>query len=123
MGERMRALVVDDDETIRMMLAKIVERLEFEVDTARDGREAIEKIDREGYEVILLDLMMPQVDGYEVLRHMQSSDGDSLSRTIVASAVPKSEILREVSVPVYKIHTKPFDLDALMKDIQTCAMR
>ncbi len=55
-----RVLVVDDDDSIRTMLAKIVERLDYHVETARDGIEAIEKIDgQDDFSVVLLDLMMP----------------------------------------------------------------
>ena len=48
MDEKKRALVVDDDDPIRAMLAKVVERQNLQVDTARDGVEAIERIDADG---------------------------------------------------------------------------
>ena len=72
----LRALIVDDDEPIRQMLTKIVERQNIDVDEARDGAEAIERIDNDGYCVILLDLMMPRVDGFAVLRHMRDHHRD-----------------------------------------------
>ena len=115
-----RALVVEDDDSIRMMLARIVEHLDFEVDTARDGVEAIEKLDHDRYRLVLLDLMMPHIDGYEVLRHMHDHHLGVLGCTIVASAVPESEILKNFDVPVYRIRGKPFDVDALMADIRAC---
>jgi DNA-binding response OmpR family regulator len=71
MTDRKRALVVDDDEPIRTMLAKVVERQDFDVDTASDGAEAISKLSQDGYNVVLLDLMMPRVDGFAVLRYLQ----------------------------------------------------
>jgi DNA-binding response OmpR family regulator len=117
---RKRALVVDDDDPIRNMLTKVVERQDFEVDTARDGAEAIEKIDEDGYALIVLDLMMPRVDGYGVLRHMKQHHPEKLACTIIASAVPESEILRQFEIPVYRIHAKPFDLQKLIADIQAC---
>lgn len=117
----MRALVVDDDDSIRTMLAKIVERLDFDVDTARDGIEAMEMLDRKGYSVVVLDLMMPRADGYAVLRHMEEKHVDKLGCTIVASAVPEREILNRFHHPVYKIHAKPFDVSELMNDIRACA--
>jgi DNA-binding response OmpR family regulator len=115
-----RALVVDDDDPIRNMLSKVVERQNFEVDTARDGAEAIEKIDADGYSLIVLDLMMPRVDGYGVLRYMKEHHPAKLACTIIASAVPESEILRQFEIPVYRIHAKPFDLARLISDIQSC---
>ena len=118
-----RALVVDDDDPIRTMLAKVVERQDLQVDTAKDGVEAIEKIDADGYSLIVLDLMMPRVDGYGVLKHMQQHHPEKLGCTIIASAVPESEILRRFEVPVYRIHAKPFDLSKLIEDIRHCAGR
>lgn len=118
--EQKRALVVDDDDPIRTMLAKVVERQNLSVDTARDGAEAIERLDQDGYSVILLDIMMPRVDGYAVLKHMQEHHPDKLECTIVASAVPESEFLRRFTVPVFRVHAKPFDMQELIKDIRTC---
>jgi two-component system response regulator (stage 0 sporulation protein F) len=119
-SERKRALVVDDDDPIRTMLAKVVERQNLQVDTARDGIEAIERIDEDGYSVIVLDMMMPRVDGYGVLQHMQAHHPDKLRCTIIASAVPESEILKKFEMPVYRIHAKPFDMARLIEDIKAC---
>jgi DNA-binding response OmpR family regulator len=118
-----RALVVDDDDPIRAMLAKVVSRQDLEVDTARDGIEAIECIDRDGYSLILLDLMMPRMDGYGVLQHLEQHHPDMLKCTIIASAVPESEVLRKFESPVFKIHAKPFDMSRLIADIHECTGR
>jgi two-component system response regulator (stage 0 sporulation protein F) len=118
--EKKRALVVDDDDPIRAMLAKVVERQDLQVDTARDGEEAIQRLDEDGYSVILLDMMMPRVDGYGVLQHMKQFHPEKLGRTIIASAVPESEILRHFEMPVFRVHAKPFDMAQLIADIQTC---
>ncbi|HEX8618588.1 MAG TPA: response regulator [Thermoanaerobaculia bacterium] len=123
MSERQRALVVDDDDPIRTMLAKVVERQNFQVDTARDGVEAIERIDEDGYSVIVLDMMMPRIDGYGVLQHMQAHHPDKLRCTIIASAVPESEILKKFEMPVYRIHAKPFDMAKLIEDIRACTAK
>lgn len=105
------------------MLAKVVERQNLDVDTARDGEEAIERIDKDGYSVILLDLMMPRVDGYGVLKHMEQHCPEKLRCTIIASAVPESEILKRFNLPIYKIHAKPFDMAKLIDDIKACTMK
>ncbi len=102
------------------MLAKIVEWLDMSVDTARDGEEAIRQLDSDGYSAIVLDLMMPRVDGYAVLRHMEQHHHDQLACTIIATAVPQPEIARRFTVPVYCIHPKPFDVARLMTDIREC---
>lgn len=102
------------------MLAKVVERQDLEVHTARDGEEAIQRLDKDGYDVILLDLMMPRVDGYGVLKHMQLHHPEKLKCTIIASAVPESEILKRFNAPVFRIHAKPFDMAQLIADIRHC---
>ena len=113
-----KALIVEDDEPIRSMLALIIRHHGFEVDTAEDGDEAIEAIDDNGFDVVLLDLMMPKVDGYAVLRHMSEHDPDMLRHTIIATAVPERD-LRTVDSPVFAIHTKPFELDRLISDVMS----
>ena len=120
MANRTRALVVEDDDPIRTMLAKVVERQNLDVDVAREGAEAIDRIDDGNYNVVLLDLMMPRVDGFAVLRHMKDRHPEQLACTIIASAIPESEVLRRFDVPVYRIHAKPFDLQALIDDIHNC---
>jgi CheY-like chemotaxis protein len=120
--ERPRALVVDDDDPIRAMLVNIVERLDFDVDSARDGAEAIACLDDDGYDVVLLDLMMPRVDGWAVLDHLSAVDPDRLRHTIIASAMPPTEIARRMHVPVFTVHPKPFDMVQLIADIRAAAV-
>ena len=70
-----RALIVDDDEPIRSMLATIVRHHGFAVETASDGGQAIESIARDGFDVVLLDLMMPRVNGYEFIDRITAVAG------------------------------------------------
>lgn len=64
--------------------------------------------------------MMPRVDGFAVLDHMRRTQPDKLRQTIVASAVPEAEIRRQLETPVYRVHTKPFDIGTLRTDIDEC---
>lgn len=118
----MRALVVDDDDPIRMMLATVVEHQGFRVETAKDGAEAIDRLEHDGYSLVLLDMMMPRVDGFAVLRHMKATRPDLLRRTIIASALSEAEIRSRVEGPVYKVHVKPFDIGRLIDDIRNFAV-
>jgi len=102
------------------MLTKIVERQDIEVDVARDGQEAIDRIGEDGYSVILLDLMMPRVDGFQVLEYMSQNHPEKLACTIVASAIPESEVRRRFDGSVYRIHAKPFDMTRLINDVKAC---
>ena len=116
-----RALIIDDDDPIRTMLSTIVRHQGISVDTARDGSEAIESLDRDGYNVVLLDLMMPRVDGYAVLAHMRTHQPDLLPCTILATAVPERDVERNLHDPVYMVHHKPFDMRQLIADVRHCA--
>jgi len=116
-----RALIVDDDEPIRSMLATIVRRQGFAVETASDGDQAIDSIEHDGFDVVLLDLMMPRVDGWAVLRYMQQYHPELVPRTIIASAVPEREALRSIRTPVFKVHQKPFEIAQLISDVKEAA--
>lgn len=116
-----RALIVDDDEPIRSMLAALVRHHGFVVETANDGDQAIDSIARDGFDVILLDLMMPRVDGWAVLRYMHEHHPDLVRHTIVATAVPEREAERTITQPIFGIHQKPFELDRLLHDVDAAA--
>ena len=116
-----RALIVDDDEPIRSMLATIVKHHGFAVETASDGDQAIATIKRDGFDVVLLDLMMPRVDGWTVLRYMQEHRPDLVPRTIIATAVPEREAARSINEPVFKVHQKPFAMEQLISDVKAAA--
>src|SRR5205809_191087 len=68
-----RILVVDDDDAIRALLITVLHRRGFKVDVARTGVEAMEQAARCRYAVMLLDLMMPRMSGYEVLDELQKT--------------------------------------------------
>ncbi len=108
--ERPRALVVDDDEPIRTMIARVLARDGFDVASARDGKEAIERLDDEDFDFIVLDLMMPRVDGFGVLSHLKEHRPDRLSSVILATAMYADGIMAE---PVAGVLTKPFDVGVL----------
>jgi two-component system response regulator MprA len=116
-----RALIVDDDEPIRSLLATIVSHHGFAVETASDGVQAIDSIARDGFDVVLLDLMMPRVDGWAVLRYMQEHRPELVPRTIIATAVPERETRRSIPDPVFRVHQKPFEIERLIDDVKAAA--
>lgn len=67
-------LVVDDDPVSRTLLTRLLEQEAYRVDTAADGRQALERLDAEPFDVVLLDVLMPHLDGYEVLARMKDDD-------------------------------------------------
>ena len=69
-----RILVADDDEDVRVIVAKILRGTGFEVETAQDGREALEKLAAQRADLLILDLMMPEMDGWEVLEEIRDRE-------------------------------------------------
>ena len=107
-----RVLVVDDEPAIRALVAKIVQRAGLEVDTAPDGAVAIEKLAASHYSVIVLDLMMPIVDGYGLIEHLKSGGGRPPA-IIVISAGDAAALRMLDGAMVHSIIRKPFDIDVL----------
>lgn len=112
MAVKGRVLVVDDEPAIRALVAKIVERAGHPVDTARDGAEAIAMLETTRYAVIVLDLMMPNIDGYGLISHLKTLEGPKPA-TIVISAGDASALRQLDGAMVHSIVRKPFDIDVL----------
>lgn len=112
MGPQARVLVVDDEPAIRALVAKIVERAGLPVDSARDGAEAIEKLESGPYAVIVLDLMMPNVDGYALIDYIREQPGPRPA-IIVVSAGDSASLRQLDGSLVHSIIRKPFDIDVL----------
>ena len=64
----MRLLIVDDEELIRSVIKEYAELENYEVDEASDGMEAIEKCEKNNYDLIVMDIMMPKIDGYQAVK-------------------------------------------------------
>jgi DNA-binding response OmpR family regulator len=121
MGSESKVLVVDDEPAIRALVAKIVERAGHPVDTARDGAEAIQKIEQTQYAVVVLDLMMPNIDGYGLIQHLKMRDG--VKPAVIVVSAGDSAALRQLDgAMVHSILRKPFDIDVL-GDLITAAVK
>ena len=120
MGQQIHILVVDDDTEIRGTLKRILSYAGYEVDDAEDGLEAFEKIQATRPHLILLDLMMPRMDGYTFARKLEDQDLHPPIPFIVLSAYlpPKAEgSLKNACAHI----AKPFDLDQLLDAVAACA--
>jgi len=115
----LQALVVDDDVAIRLLVTHVLQRRQFTVEVARDGAEAIQKLASNAYAVILLDLMMPRVDGAGVMKFLAEYHPDQLSTVIVMTAFGASAFDRLSPLPSHFLE-KPFDVDALIAEINAC---
>ncbi|HUP64873.1 MAG TPA: response regulator [Thermoanaerobaculia bacterium] len=117
MSSQSKALIVDDDEPIRNMIRRVLERDGFAVETATNGQEAIDLLEGKEYDFVVLDLMMPRVDGYGVLRYLREHSPQSLRKVVIATAVDSADDVRRE--PVAGILRKPFDL----RDLRSLAHR
>jgi DNA-binding response OmpR family regulator len=114
-----RVLVVDDDESIRLLIQRLLARSGFAVETASDGGVALDMLSKDGYDALVLDLMMPHVDGFTVLRQLIATNPDLVSRTIVATAYPRDVAKRQLD-EVCKVLIKPFDTAELVDAVREC---
>jgi DNA-binding response OmpR family regulator len=116
-----RILVVDDDDAIRGLVERVLRRERYDVDTARDGFEAIEKLARHDYGTVLLDLMMPRIDGLGVLNYLENARADDAPAVIIMTANLHSigEVHRKSTVA--GVLPKPFDLNQLLEHVRQLA--
>jgi len=115
-----RALVVDDDAGIRVLVSRILKRHGFTVDAVPDGAEAIEQILQHHYNVIALDLMMPRIDGFGVIRYLADHQPEALARVLVMTAYGPAAMQR-VCPPVSHFVEKPFEIHRLLAEAAECS--
>lgn len=102
------------------MLAKVVERQDLDVDTARDGEEAIQRIDEDGYSVIVLDLMMPRVDGFGVIEYLRDHPQKSKPVVLVITAYADQKFKDVDADIVAGVLRKPFEVADLGNLVRLC---
>ena len=115
-----RLLVVDDTEYNRDMLARRLTRRGFEVDAVEDGYAALEALDTTDYALVLLDVMMPGIDGYEVLERVRENHPPIELPIIMVTAKDESaDIVRALKLGANDYITKPIDFAVALARINT----
>lgn len=117
-----RVLVVEDDDSIRTLLLAALRREPFEVDTAPDGAAALLLTEAHEYAVIVLDLMMPRLNGFEFLRAFRTTSPDARSVVFVVTAFDESMVGRLSPTDVHAIVRKPFDVPQLVAMVREVAL-
>ncbi len=105
-----RVLVVDDDEGIREALTEYLETLEYSVVHASDGEDALNKYAKGDFEIILADLMMPNVDGMDLLRRIREIDEDVIFLMITGHPSIGTAV-ESINLGADDYITKPFHLE------------
>ena len=102
-------LVVDDDPSIRTLLRLIAERRGLSVDLAADGAEALQLLEERRYDLAIIDLMMPRVNGYELVSAVRTFP--QRPAVVIATAMTDSLIGLLDAEIVHTIIRKPFDIE------------
>lgn len=114
-----RILVVDDDEPILRFVAIVLRREHYDVDTAKGGKEALSKIELTNYDVVLLDLMMPEVSGLAVLKELAVRN-PQIKCVVTMSATSRFDVTNSVNPNVFAALSKPFEIGALITAVKGC---
>jgi DNA-binding response OmpR family regulator len=105
-----RILVVDDDQVIQQLLKVNLELEGYAVDVAEDGEEALELFDERRPNLVLLDIMMPRLDGWEVCRRLkEGEDSADVPIVLLSARAQEADVQRGTEMGVAAYVTKPFD--------------
>lgn len=112
-------LIVDDEPNIVMSLEFLMRKNGYHVSIARNGTEALEAINQTAFDVILLDIMMPDVDGYQVCRHVKTRLDRQSTKVIFLSAKSKeADVQKGYDVGADLYIPKPFSTRQLVSKVQ-----
>ncbi len=107
-----RILIVDDDPSIRTLLSVVAARSGVSADIASDGLEAIQKLDAGAYDLVVLDLSMPRMNGFDLIARLRQRQPRPV--VIVLTALHQSQFFDLDPEVVHCVVRKPFDLGTFM---------
>jgi len=113
-------LVVEDDLTIRRLVKMVLQREGYRVEEAADGAEAAVKLGLVDHDVIVLDLMMPNLDGFAFMKTLEEHDAPRLKRIIITSAAAPTLIRERMRGTPFDLLPKPFDITDLVARVRAC---
>lgn len=117
-----RVLVIEDDADVVNLMEQLLEGEGHDVATARDGLEGLVKLTTSNPDVVLLDIMMPDVDGHRVLKQLLEENGGSVPfPVIVITGSPEGAAQARVLLGSENVFEKPFDPQPLLEHIRTVA--
>jgi CheY-like chemotaxis protein len=112
-----RLLVLDDDPSMQRLVSTLFQRQGYRVDVVSEASRAIERIDRNAYDALLLDIMTPTEGGVTVIKHLRDRKPELLSRVVLVTASPES-VLKTLTGDVFAIVRKPFEGQELIDTVQ-----
>jgi DNA-binding response OmpR family regulator len=112
---RYRALIVEDDPAIRRLVEKLLTRHHVAIDLASDGREAVNKLRTGTYSVLVLDLMVPELNGFEVIDFLKQ---ENMKIPVAVVSAVSQQALTRLDLDIVKlVISKPFDVDEFTKAV------
>ena len=115
-------LVVDDDKNTRLLLKAVLQAENYSVHTAENGEEALEVMDREHIDLVVLDIMMPKMDGYEFTKLLRESDNNLPIMMVSAKQLPADK-QKGFLVGTDDYMTKPIDETEMLLRIKALLRR
>jgi CheY-like chemotaxis protein len=117
-------LVVDDNSMNRIMLSRYISKLGYRSSLAENGRQALEKLQAEPFDLVLLDVQMPEMDGYQVLGQLKADPRLRDIPVIMISAVEELEsVVRCIELGAQDYLPKPFNPVLLRARLSACLER
>jgi DNA-binding response OmpR family regulator len=113
-----RILIVDDEPNIVMSLEFILQQSGFETAVARDGDEALQQVEAVVPDLVLLDVMMPRRDGYEVCQTLRATGWQDLKIVMLTAKGRDTEVAKGLAVGADAYVTKPFSTRELVEKVR-----
>ena len=116
---RLNVLIIDDNEQITKMISSFLDLSNHDCTIVNDGKDGLELIKTKKYDSIVLDLAMPEFDGYEILDTLKTEDSSQISKIIIltASSIPLETVKKFKELGVSSCLQKPVDIDQLLSKI------
>ena len=118
-ASRVKVLVVDDHDDAREVMLAFFRAHGFRADGARDGIQALRQLDTGGFDLVILDLVMPRLDGFEFLKRLRALPGSAAKVPVVVVSGSEAQDVSGASV----CFKKPAPLDELLATVQRLGMR
>ncbi len=122
MGENARIIIIDDDKSIRQVLKTILEEEGYVVDTADTGKEAVLKTNEKAYNLALIDIRLPDIEGIDLI--LKIKDTTPRMRKIIVTGYPTIQNAMEaVNRQADAFILKPFDVERVLQTIREQLMK
>jgi len=120
---RLNVLIIDDNEQITKMVSSFLDMSNHDCTIVNDGKDGLELIKTNHYDSIVLDLAMPEFDGYEILDTLKNENPSQISKIIIltASSISLDTVKKFKDLGVSSCLQKPVDIDQLLSKITAVA--